>query len=87
MTIRMYASGKQWPLDNARVTLRHSGEHQTDCADCEETPMKLDIIERDIKLDVDLNEEQRARLMEIADKCPVHRTLTGQLDIRTREAD
>ena len=87
MTIRMYASRKQWPLDNAVVTLRHSREHMTDCEGCEETPMKLDIIERDIKLEGDLNEEQRNRLMEIADKCPVHRTLTGQLEIRTRGVD
>lgn len=85
MTLRMYAQRKQWPLDNAEITLRHSREHQSDCEGCDENPMKLDIIERDITLHGDLSEEQKARLMAIADKCPVHRTLTGNLDIRTRQ--
>lgn len=84
MTIRMYAARKQWPMDNAEVTLRHSREHKSDCEACEETPMKLDVIERDIKIEGNLSEEQRTRLMEIADKCPVHRTLTGKLEIRTK---
>jgi len=83
MTIRMYAGRKEWPLENAEVTLRHNREHLTDCADCGDKPVQLDIIDRDIKLHGDLTEEQRARLMEIADKCPVHRTLSGKLEIRT----
>ena len=86
MTIRMYAARKKWPLDNATVILRHGREHIEDCESCEDKPTQLDVIERDIKLHGNLDETQRRRLMEIADKCPVHRTLTGQLDIRTKEA-
>lgn len=85
MTLRMYAQRKQWPLENARVTLRHSREHKADCDDCTETTSsaKLDVIERQITLHGELSDDQRSKLMEIADKCPVHRTLTGTLDIRT----
>ncbi len=85
MTIRMYATRKQWPLENATVALRHSREHQTDCEGCDETPARLDVIDRDITLCGELSDEQQARLMEIADKCPVHRTLTGTLEIRTKQ--
>ena len=83
MTVRMYASRKKWPLDSVDITLRHGREHSTDCESCEEQPTQLDVIERDIKLVGDLSDEQRTRLLQIADKCPVHKTLTGQLDIRT----
>lgn len=85
MTLRMYAGRKQWPLENAEVTLRHGREHLTDCEDCGDKPTQLDFIDRDIKLHGDLTDEQRDRLMEIADKCPVHRTLTGKLEIRTHK--
>jgi len=87
MTLRMYAQRKKWPLENASVTLRHLREHLTDCETCDEKPQQLDIIDRDIVLTGDLDDAQRSRLMEIADRCPVHRTLTGQLEIRTREVD
>ncbi len=85
MTLRMYAQRKQWPLENAEVTLRHSREHIADCAECTETEsaVRIDVIERQITLHGELSEEQRSRLMEIADKCPVHKTLTGTLNIRT----
>ncbi len=83
MTVRMYASRKKWPLEDVAITLRHSREHMTDCENCDETPAKLDVIERDISFAGDLSDEQRARLLQIADKCPVHKTLTGNLDIRT----
>jgi len=85
MTVRMYANRKQWPLSNVSITLRHSREHQKDCEDCADKPIQLDVIERDIKIDGDLSDEQRKRLLEIADRCPVHKTLTGKLDIRTNE--
>lgn len=85
MTIRLYAERKHWPLDDVSVVLHHSREHLTDCEGCEEKPMQLDIIDRDITLQGKLDKEQRDRLMVIADKCPVHRTLTGQLSIRTRQ--
>jgi len=85
MTVRMYASRKKWPLDEVQITLRHSREHLTDCETCDTSPTKLDVIERDISLVGDLSDEQRARLLEIADRCPVHKTLTGELEIRTTE--
>lgn len=85
MTLRMYAQRKQWPLENAEVTLRHSREHKADCDECTDSAStaRLDIIERQITLHGELSDEQRSKLMEIADKCPVHRTLTGTLEIRT----
>ena len=87
MTIRMYAERKKWPLENAHVTLRHAKIHAEDCADCETKTGMLDRIERIIRLDGPLDPEQKARLMEIADKCPVHRTLTSEIRIETRMAD
>jgi len=86
MTLRMYAARKKWPLTNATVVLRHTREHSQDCDGCDETPRQLDVIDRDITLHGDLDADQQKRLMAIADKCPVHRTLTGKLDIRTTQA-
>ena len=84
MTLRMYASRKKWPLEDVHITLRHGREHLSDCENCDETPTKLDVIERDISFVGDLSSEQRERLLQIADKCPVHKTLTGNLEIRTK---
>lgn len=86
MTIALYARRKQWPLDGVTVTLRHSKIHASDCAECETTEGKLDRIERDISLGGSLSDEQRARLLEIAERCPVHRTLTSEITIRSRLA-
>src|SRR5579864_7181313 len=86
MTLRLYAERKQLPLKQATVRLRHSRIHAADCATCETKEGMVDHIERAITLDGDLNAEQRARLMEIADKCPVHRTLKSEIDIRTVES-
>lgn len=85
MTISMYARRKAWPLERVTVRLRHSREYAADCADCETKEGMLDRIERDIHLDGPLTAEQRTRLLEIANKCPVHRTLTSEIDIQTRE--
>jgi putative redox protein len=87
MTLRMYAERKKWPLENARVTLRHGKVHAEDCAGCENKPAMLDRMERIIRLDGPLDAEQKARLMEIADRCPVHRTLTSEILIETRMAE
>jgi len=87
MTMRMYADRKALPLDRVTVTLRHSKIYAKDCEDCETKAGMLDQIERVIAIDGDLDAEQRARLMEIADKCPVHRTLTSEVHIVTRAAD
>jgi putative redox protein len=85
MTVAMYARRKGWPLEGVTVWLRHSRIHASDCADCETREGMLDRIERDIRFAGPLTAEQRARLREIADKCPVHRALTSEIDIRTRE--
>lgn len=85
MTLRMYAARKKWPLESAEVVLRHLREHGKDCEDCDDKPVQLDVIDRDITLHGELTDEQRTRLMAIADKCPVHKTLTGTLEIRTRQ--
>lgn len=84
MTLGLYARKKEWPLEDVRVRLRHSKVHAEDCADCETKEGRLDQIERDIELDGPLDSAQRARLIEIADMCPVHRTLTSEITIRTR---
>ncbi|MHC4957775.1 MAG: OsmC family protein [Planctomycetota bacterium] len=85
MTLRMYAKHKQWPLEKVRVTLRHGKIHADDCGDCETEKGKVDEIERELEIIGDeLTDEQRARLLEIADRCPVHRTLTSEIKIRTR---
>jgi len=84
MTLALYARRKGWPLEAVTVRLSHSRIHAVDCAECETKEGMLDRIERDIVLDGPLGEEQRARLLEIADRCPVHRTLTSEINIRTR---
>ncbi|ANM29612.1 osmotically inducible protein C [Acidobacteria bacterium Mor1] len=84
MTLRMYADRKEWPLEEVEVTLRHRRVHAKDCADCESETGLVDEIEREVEIRGDLDAEQRARLMEIADRCPVHRTLHNEIKVRTR---
>jgi len=83
MTLRMYASRKKWPLTGVTVTLRHSRIHAKDCEDCETDSGQLDRIDRVIQLSGALDAEQRRRLIEIADRCPVHRTLHSEVNVRT----
>jgi len=83
MTVRLYAARKKWPLEQVIVRLRHAKVHATDCADCEDKNVLLDRIDRDIEFVGPLDDTQRARLREIADKCPVHRTLTSRIEIHT----
>jgi len=85
MTLRLYADNKKLPLTRVQVRLRHSRIYAADCAECETKEGMLDHIERVISLEGELDDKQRARLMEIADKCPVHRTLKSEVDIRTVE--
>jgi len=84
MTVSLYARRRQWPLEAVTVKLRHSKVHAADCEECETKTTLLDRIERDIELQGNLSEEQRARLLDIANRCPVHRTLTSEIEIRTR---
>lgn len=84
MTISLYARRKQWPLERVRIRLRHSKIHARDCADCETQVGMLDRIEREIELAGALDDAQRGKLREIADKCPVHRTLTSEIRIESR---
>ena len=83
MTVRMYADRKGWPLERVRVTLRHSRIHAEDCAECETAKGWIDHIDRDVELTGELDETQRERLMHIADRCPVHQTLTSEVHITT----
>lgn len=84
MTIRMYVDRKELPLERVSVVLAHDKVHAEDCADCETREGKIDVIDREIELTGDLDDAQRTRLLEIAEKCPVHRTLHSEIKIRTR---
>jgi putative redox protein len=86
MTLALYARRKQWPLEAVTVRLRHSRIHAADCAECETKDGKIDRLEREIVLEGRLGEAERARLLDIAQRCPVHRTLVSEIDIRTRLA-
>jgi uncharacterized OsmC-like protein len=81
MTIQMYAHRKQWSLEKVKVRLKHSRIYAEDCESCDNKRGSLDQIQRHISLVGELNEEQRARLLEIAKRCPVHRTLTSRVSI------
>ena len=85
MTLRLYADRKKLPLTRTLVRLRHSRIYGSDCAECETKEGKLDRIECIITLEGDLDADARKRLLEIADKCPVHRTLKSEIDIRMME--
>jgi putative redox protein len=84
MTLRMYADRKEWDLQEVEVRLRHQKIHAKDCEDCATEKGKIDRIEREISVTGDLDDGQRERLLEIADRCPVHRTLTSETVIRSR---
>jgi uncharacterized OsmC-like protein len=84
ITVGMFARRKGWPLQEVAVNLRHSKIHASDCAECETREGILDRIELDLHLGGSLTNEQRSKLLEIANKCPVHRTLTSEIVITTR---
>lgn len=87
MTLRMYADRKEWPLEEAITHVRHAKIYAEDCAHCDTQEGKLDRLERRVEATGDLTDEQRQRLVEIANKCPVHRTLEGEIDVVTSLAD
>ena len=86
MTLSMYSSRKSWPLTGVETLLRHRKVDAEDCRDCETEKGKVDVIERELTLHGDLSEDQLARLMEIAERCPVHRTLTSETVIRSHRS-
>jgi len=86
MTIRLYADSKKLPLDRVRVNLRHEKIHASDCSECETREGRIDRVERVIELEGALDDAQRAKLLEIANKCPVHRTLHSEVFVPTRLA-
>lgn len=83
MTLRMYADRKGWFLGGVNVTLKHDRVHAKDCEDCETGTGKVDEVTVELELLGDLTDEQRERLLEIADKCPVHRTLMSEIKVRS----
>ncbi|PCJ66892.1 MAG: osmotically inducible protein C [Bacteroidetes bacterium] len=83
ITMRMYADRKGWPIEEINVHLSHSKDYAKDCEECEISKAKIDIIDRKIEVKGDLDEGQMKRMMIIADKCPVHRTLHNQVQVRT----
>lgn len=83
MTIQMYARRKKWPLENVETHVDHQKTHAEDCENCERNTAKIDIFEREIVLEGNLDEKQQQKLLEIADKCPVHRTLSNKVRITT----
>ena len=82
MTLQIYARRKEWPLEKVEVSLRHSRVHAADCDECATTQGKIDQIERYISLVGPLSAEQKARLLEVAQRCPVHKTLTSEVSIK-----
>jgi uncharacterized OsmC-like protein len=86
MTVGLYARSRKWPLENITVALWHSRIHARDCQECESKEGMLDRIDAEIELTGPLTAEQREKLLEIAAKCPVHRTLKSEINIRVRDA-
>jgi len=86
MTLALYARRKGWPLEAVTVRLQHSKVHAADCEAAETKEGRLDYIEREVELTGMLSEDQRARLLDIANKCPVHRTLMSEIHVETRLA-
>lgn len=84
MTVALYARRKQWPLQEVTVRLSHSRIHAEDCANCETKVGLIDHIDSEIELSGTLTKEQRTKLLEIAEKCPVHRTLTSEINTQMR---
>src|SRR5262245_36481080 len=87
MTIGFYARRNKWPLENITVSLWHSRIHAKDCEECQTKEGMLDRIEVEVELTGALSAEQHAKLMQVAANCPVHRTLTSEINIRMRSAE
>lgn len=85
MTLKMYASRKKFDMRSVTVRVKHGRIHADDCSDCESKTGKIDEFRRELSFEGNLSVDERKRLLEIADRCPVHRTLHGEIKVRTRE--
>lgn len=85
MTIKMYADFKNIPLESVEIELEHSRDHAEDCGNCSNDENRIDVIDRAIILRGELTDAHRQKLLEIAEKCPVHKTLENRIDIHTTE--
>jgi putative redox protein len=83
MTVKMYARRKGWEIDDMYLELRHAKRHADDCADCEDPKSKIDLIEKELIIKGDLSQEQLEKLLEISKKCPVHKTMEGDITIES----
>ncbi len=83
MTLRLYADRRKWPLEGVVVRLHHQRIHRDDCVNCEKQDVSIEHVERTLELKGPLTDEQRNRLLEIAERCPVHQTLQHKMDVRT----
>lgn len=83
MTVKMYADRKEWKIDDMYLELRHNKQHDEDCANCDDPKSKIDVIEKELIIKGDLSQEQLDKLLEISKKCPVHRTLEGDITIKS----
>ena len=83
MTVKMYARRKEWELDDVFLELKHNQRHDKDCKNCEEAESKIDAIEKELIIEGDLSDEQLDKLLDISKKCPVHRTLLGDIEIES----
>jgi putative redox protein len=83
LTMRMYAERKGWPIEEIRAEVSHAKVHAADCEACEHADGDIGVLTRTITMTGDLDDDQRTRMMRIADRCPVHRTLEGQIEVRT----
>ena len=83
MTIKMYVRRKDWALEDVYMELRHSKRHDEDCDNCEDPDSKIDVIEKEVIVEGDLSDEQMDKILDISKKCPVHRTLQGDMSIKS----
>lgn len=83
MTVKMYARHKEWPVQDLYVELRHNKRHEEDCVNCDDPKSRIDYIEKELIVEGDLTEEQIDRLLEISERCPVNRTLLGDINIES----
>ena len=83
MTVKMYARHKGWELDDIYMELRHNKRHDEDCENCEKEESRIDMIEKEVVVEGDLTDEQLDKILDISKKCPVHRTLLGDIQIES----